>query len=345
MSRHKDIGASSRTSLTPQQIMEDFWGAWKTQALIAGIELDLFAHIATGKPRRRRGKRTAGEIARAAKASLHGTTRLLDALVGLGYLSKKARQYRLRPVSAKFLVRGKESYLGDTAQTTRLRWDTWARLTHAVRTGRPVRTLDKEYFPKLVKALFPRNHAAAQAAVAGIAKKTRQGMRSILDVAAGSGAWSLAFAKAIPEARVTVIDFPEVTLITRQYVRRFGSGDRYDYVEGNLHDMDFGRERYDLVILGHILHSEGEKWGRKLIQKSHRALRKGGLLLVAEIIPNDTRTGPWMPLMFSLNMLLHTEHGDVFTMREFRQWLRQAGFRTFRTIEAPAHSPLILATK
>ncbi|MGA8566363.1 MAG: hypothetical protein WB580_01090 [Candidatus Binataceae bacterium] len=32
------------------------------------------------------------------------------------------------------------------------------------------------------------------------------------------------------------------------------------------------------------------------------------------------------PLLFGLNMLLHTPAGDVFTMREYREWLKEAGF-------------------
>src|SRR5262249_1194408 len=135
------------------------------------------------------------------------------------------------------------------------------------------------------------------------------------------------------------------TPIARQFTGQFGVSDRYDYIEGNLREVDFGRNRYDLIILGHIIHSEGEKWGKKLIKKSHRALKEGGLLLIAEMIPNDTRTGPALPLVFGLNMLLHTEQGDVFTMRQYREWLKEAGFKKVSTIEAPSPSPLILATK
>jgi hypothetical protein len=32
-------------------------------------------------------------------------------------------------------------------------------------------------------------------------------------------------------------------------------------------------------------------------------------------------------------------------MREYRQWLKDAGFRSIKTIDAPGPSPLILATK
>ncbi len=151
--------------------------------------------------------------------------------------------------------------------------------------------------------------------------------------------------KLSPDVRVTVLDYEEVTPVARRFAERFGVADRYDYIEGNLREIDFGRNRYDLVILGHIIHSEGEKWGKKLIKKAHRALTDNGLLLIAEMIPNDTRTGPPMPLLFGLNMIAHTEAGDVFTMKQYREWLKNAGFKKITTIDVPSPSPLILATK
>jgi hypothetical protein len=50
-------------------------------------------------------------------------------------------------------------------------------------------------------------------------------------------------------------------------------------------------------------------------------------------------------LLFGLNMLLQTEEGNVFTLREYRAWLKAAGFRKVKTVPVPAPSPLILATK
>jgi hypothetical protein len=68
------------------------------------------------------------------------------------------------------------------------------------------------------------------------------------------------------------------------------------------------------------------------------------MLLIGEFVPNDQRSAPALPLLFGLNMLLHTPQGDVFTMREYRE-LKEAGFRKVATIPAPHVSPLILATK
>ena len=335
--------SAQQPNVTPQQIIEHLWGARAAQVLVAGVELEIFTHI-------HNGKQTAKEIARAAGSSLRATERLLDALVGLNYLNKKNGGYNLEPVAEQFLVSGKESYMGAFVYETKLTWAGWGQLTDVIKTGLPISAVDtetggREFFPTLVEAIFPMSYGAARAAVPQIPEKTRKRIKTILDVAAGSAAWSLPFAQTIPDARVTVLDYEEVTPIARRFAERFGVADRYDYIEGNLREIDFGRNRYDLVILGHIIHSEGEKWGKKLIKKAHRALTDNGLLLIAEMIPNDTRTGPPMPLLFGLNMIAHTEAGDVFTMKQYREWLKDAGFKKITTIDVPSPSPLILATK
>ena len=44
-------------------------------------------------------------------------------------------------------------------------------------------------------------------------------------------------------------------------------------------------------------------------------------------------------------MILHTNEGNVFTLKEYRQWLKQAGFTAIRTVKTPNPSPVILATR
>ena len=84
----------------------------------------------------------------------------------------------------------------------------------------------KQFFPKLVASIFPGNFAASTAAASQFPEKERNKIHQILDVAAGSGAGSLAFARAIPRARVTTVDFPEMTPITRGFAEKFGVVDR-----------------------------------------------------------------------------------------------------------------------
>lgn len=329
---------------SPLQAYEDLLTfGWGGLTLGAAVELDLFTHIAAGKT-------GAQQIAAAANASEQATRRLLDALCGLGYLKKTGHSYRLTRSAAEHLVRGKPLYMGDAAMIGKMLMGAWSMLAEVVRNGRPFQnqgSVDERqaFFAKLVPAIFPSSFLAASAAVKRLPAAARRKIRRILDVGAGAAAWSIPFAKAIKGARVTVADYPAVTQVTREYVERWGVADRYDYLEGDFRETDFGTGGFDLAILGHILHGEGPDWSKRLLKRTCDALAGGGMLLIGEFVPNDERSAPALPLLFGLNMLINTPAGDVFTMREYRAWLTEAGFKRVTTIAAPHVSPLILATK
>jgi 3-hydroxy-5-methyl-1-naphthoate 3-O-methyltransferase len=107
--------------------------------------------------------------------------------------------------------------------------------------------------------------------------------------------------------------------------------------------------RYEASGFGHRLElSPGHRAGSLglLCERCFRPLAERGMLLIGEFVPNDDRSGPPIAMLFGLNMLLHTPAGDVFTMKDYREWLKGAGFRTIKTIRTPwAVSALILAGK
>jgi 3-hydroxy-5-methyl-1-naphthoate 3-O-methyltransferase len=333
----------SASGPSPLQTYEDLLNfAWAGLALGAAVELDLFRHIAAGKT-------SAEQAAAAAGASEHGTRRLLDALCGMGYLKRNGQSYKLQRSAAEHLVRGKPLYMGDAAMIGKMLMGSWSMLAEVVKSGRPFQTggsaEEREaFFAKLVPAIFPASFLAATATVKRLPAAARRRISRILDIGAGAAAWSIPFARALKRARVTVADYPAVTQVARQYAERWGVADRFDYLEGDFREVDFGTG-FDLAILGHIIHGEGPEWGRRLLKRTCEALNDGGMLLIAEFVPNDERTGPAAALLFGLNMLINTPAGDVFTMREYREWLKEAGFRKVATIPAPHVSPLILATK
>jgi ubiquinone/menaquinone biosynthesis C-methylase UbiE len=150
----------------------------------------------------------------------------------------------------------------------------------------------------------------------------RRRINRILDIGAGAAARSIPFAKALKRARVTVADYPAVTQVTRQYAEGWGVADRFDYLEGDFREVEFGTG-FDLAILGHIMHGEGADWGKRLLKRPREALGDGGMLLIGEFVPNDERSGPAWPLLFGLNMLINTAAGDVFTMRGIASGLKR----------------------
>ena len=333
-------------NLDPEPIHQMMYSFAPSRVLFTGVRLGVFSHIASGK-------RTAREIAGAAKANERGVRMLLDALVACGLLRKKhfgkTSQYLLTPRAAKFLVRNSPDYLGGMIEHDAM-WDAWQRLPESVRTGRPVNRVDQpnkntKFFTSLVRSLHVISRDPAQSAARALgAGKTHKGMR-VLDIACGSGVWGIAIAEADSQARVTAQDFPAILKETRKYARSHGVEDRYNYLPGDLARSSLGREQYDLALLGHILHIQGERSSRRLLRRVHGALRAGGRIVIAEMIPNDRRTGPPFPLFFALNMLLNTAVGDAYTVAEYRKWLQEAGFARIKSVDIGTHSPLIVASK
>src|SRR5205807_4885655 len=128
------------------------------------------------------------------------TKRLRDALCGLGYLTKRDEKYSLKPVAKTFLVRSSPLYMDRGADFARMRLEMWFNLPQTVRSGQPAAPPGgagdiQDIFPVLVKSIFPISYNAAVAALATIGAPAKKRISKILDVAAGSGAWSLPFAE------------------------------------------------------------------------------------------------------------------------------------------------------
>src|SRR5213596_1481392 len=330
--------------VTPERLMELSFAYAPPLIISAGVSNQVFDSLEDGA-------KTPEQVAEKTGASARALRILMNALVGL-VLLKKDRQgkYSLTPESAAFLVSKKPGthagFFGTIAPQLISRW---LRLTDVVREGRPAVAVNQEmegteFFSQLVENIIPMSYPAAQKLGDHLKiAKTKKEIR-VLDLAAGSGIWGIALAQKSPRVHVSAVDWAGMIPTTKQITEKYSVRDRFNFVEGDLAEANFGT-RYDVAILGHILHSEGEKRSRELLKKTFSALKSGGLIAIAEWLVNDQRTEPLHALMFAVQMLVNTEKGDTFSFNEIKRWLEEAGFKKVRKLEAPGPSPLILATK
>ena len=319
------------------------WGYATPLMIEAALENRVFDVLAgTGK--------TLDEVVSETGASRRGLRALLDALLALTLLEKDGDHYKLAHDVDAFLVSGKASFFGGMLQhTTRQILTSWLQLSEVVRTGKPSTAVNREdqgglFFHDFVESLFPMSYPAAQALADALIPADGAAPIRILDLATGSGVWSVGLAQKNPHVEATCVDWPEVIPVTRAISDRFGLADRFRFVEGDIQDVDFG-SGYQVATLGHILHSEGEARSRRLLKKVYSALAPGGTIAIAEMIPDADRSGPPFALIFGVNMLVNTEEGDVFSFEQIRSWLEEIGFVNVRTLEVPAPSPLVLADR
>jgi SAM-dependent methyltransferase len=332
----------NKRDISPEKIFETCFAFAPSRVLVAGVDLEVFTHIANGN-------RTAEEIAKAAHTDTRGIEILLNSLVALQFLIKSNGKYGLTEISEKFLVKGSKSYYGDFVPHVDLLWEPWRNLTQVVRTGKPFSPMEREegeiFWEKLVKQLVPLFYPGAKVAaeVLGVGD-TWRGI-TVLDICAGSGTWGTAFAERDPSAKVTFQDWPGVLNITKKFVDSHGINARASFLPGDVRNVDFGENKYDLAILGHICHSEGEKNTRILFSKVYNSLKRGGKILIADMIADDERSSAVFPLLFAVNMLINFTEGNTFTMPEYTAWLSERGFQGIGTIDVPGPSPLIVARK
>ena len=330
--------------LTPQRIMQLCWGFAPPLIIGAAIRHKLFDSLAAAPL-------TAEQLAQVTHTDPRALRMIANAHTSFGLLFKDAQnRYALTPESDAFLVSHKPSFQGGIFKhlDTQL-IPNWMHLSEILQTGRPATAANEaskgaEFFEQFVEDIFPMSYPAATALGKALNLAQSKAPVRVLDLATGSGVWGIALAQQSPNVSVTAVDWPSVLNVTRRVVKRFELADRFTYVEGDLHAVDFGKN-HTLATLGHILHSEGPERSKELIQKTFAALAPGGQIAIAEFLSNDNRTGPANAAIFAVNMLVNTDHGDTFTVPEISAWLKQVGFANVKTLEAPGPSPLILATK
>jgi ubiquinone/menaquinone biosynthesis C-methylase UbiE len=330
--------------VSPERLMELGFAYAPPLIISAAVSNNVFNSLAGAA-------KTSGEVARETGASERGLRAIMNALVGLKLLTKdREHRYSLTPESDAFLVSNKPGaqagFFGTVLPHLALKW---TQLPEIVRQGRPTAAVNQEaegtkFFSQLVENIIPMSYPAAQALAEHLKLSKAKNELRVLDLAAGSGIWGIALAQKSPRVRVTAVDWAGIIPTTKRITKRFGVAEQFEYVEGDLLETNFGTG-FDVAILGHILHSEGEERSRQLLNKIFRVLKSGGTIAIAEQLVNDQRTAPTFALMFAVQMLVNTEQGDTFSFDEVKSWLEDAGFKRVRKLNAPGPSPLILAAK
>jgi SAM-dependent methyltransferase len=310
---------------SPQLFFQTMNAHQRTEALKAGIELEVFTAIGEGNT-------TVPEIAKRCQASEKGIRILCDYLTIMEMLTKQDNKYGLTLDSSVFLDKrspaylgGAVEFLGDPMLTGGAKY-----MAEAVRKGGTAMPNEGTVAPdNPVWVTFARSMAALMdlpsQLMAKLVDPQADRKLKILDVAAGHGLFGIAFAKNNPQAEITALDWKAVLEVAKENAQKAGVADRYNTIEGNAFDVEFG-SGYDLVLLTNLLHHFDPPTCETLLRKVHAALADGGRAVTLEFIPNEDRVTPPDAAGFSMMMLISTPSGDAYTFSEFERMAANAGF-------------------
>jgi ubiquinone/menaquinone biosynthesis C-methylase UbiE len=340
------LDSKTEKKLSPRPLMRILGDFANSRILDATLEYDFFTHI-------HKGAHSADQVAREAGTDPRATRIVLDSLLAMDLVEKRDGCYYLPPISEAFLVRGKPGYVGDFRHVALALWDGLAHLKESLKTGKPLGRMDTvtelSVWERLVLGIIVVAEPVAQALcdILQIGPE-RKGIR-VLDIAGGSSIFGMTILSRDPAAQVTQLDWPNINAVAKKLNRERGIEGKIRFVDGEYRSTPLPSSSYDLALASNFCRFESPQGNRELFTKAYAALRPGGVLAVNDFVPNEDRTEPTFALRFSVYTLTHTPEGECWTLSQYSNWLKSAGFSSISVHGSIARTlpgtTLILAKK
>lgn len=319
----------------------DLLNAISFRSVAAGLRLGVFEALAAGPL-------TVAELAQRTGTDARGLRPLLDALVGFGYLTTTTStamtgtattgaaadpRYANSPNTARWLLRDKpDSYLPVLSFWSTVLDELWGDLESSVRHGKPTTDFYAwlEQRPQTLadfQTMLRRLAGWLSEEIVSLVPAPPAGGR-LLDLGGGHAEYAMAFCRAYPNLRATVVDLPGALAQGQAAITAAGLTDRITTRAGDLltTELDTG---YDLVLVFNIVHGYDAPQVATLLERVAQALRPGGRVALLEPLAEVPERPPGVAdafvRAFSLN-LFHTQGGRAYAFNELAELLTGAGF-------------------
>lgn len=281
------------------EISEIAFGFMGSKALFSALHFDLFTHLNDGP-------KTAAELGKAAGLHPDRAETLLTALAGLGLVAVEDGTFSNAPASEAFLVKGAKYDFGDylRRQVGQQMYGLLDQVEDALSGKLPPEATGSyaEWFsdPAEARLYSESQHAGSLGPARQLIRALDlSGARRMLDVGGGTGAFAITFCKAFPELSATVVDFPNVAAIGREFVEKAGLSERIHYIEGDGLKTDWPRGQ-DVVLMSYLLSGVPGETHEGLIRRAFEHLAPGGTLLIHDFVVSADRTGPKLAALWQL---------------------------------------------
>jgi SAM-dependent methyltransferase len=307
------------TTPTPEPIMTVAAGFMAAKHLFAASELGLFEALAGAPATLPALADRTGLTPRAARISA-------DAMVALGLLERDDDAYRNSAAADRFLAGHPQADLRPLLRFwDRISYPAWQDLAGSLGRGP-----QQEIF-ELDDALQEVASAGIEAVLAGPAAALAHtydfaSHRRLLDVGGGTGSWSIAAVQAHRGLTATVVELPVVAAVAKTRVTEAELDGRIDVVTGDVMHGELP-SGHDVVLVANLVHYWSPDQNRQLLRRIRAAATPDTRLLLADFWTDPTHTRPTHAALMAGEFAVHLENGDVYSVDEVRDWLRDTGWR------------------
>ena len=295
--------------------------------LLAAADLNVFTILKT-KPM------SAKAVADKLEADTRAITILLDALAAMALLTKQNKEYSLSSDVAQLLTEDSSRSILPAIRHQANCLRRWVQLPQVIRNGQPAeRILNIHNETEDIAAFIGAMDNFSTPVATDVIRKLRSlNFCHLLDVGGASGTWTIEFLRAVPEAKATLFDLPEVIPMAKEHIAKAGLTDQVEFVEGDFYTDDLPTGA-DFIWLSAIAHQNSRQQNQQLFSKLYTVLENGGKLVLRDVVMDESRTKPEGGALFAINMLVATEGGGTYTFDEFRMDLLSAGFANITLVQ------------
>jgi acetylserotonin N-methyltransferase len=321
--------AEDLTIPDPAPVLDLIEGFRRSKVLFAAVELGVFESLERGSANR-------DELATRLGCQADALERLLNACVHFQLLKhERGGSYANTPVAATYLCQSSPRQVtGYIRYSNKILWHLWDRLENAIREGThrwpEVYGWDGPLFGAFFQTEESRREfllgmhgygVISSPAVVSAVDLSR--FQTLVDLGGATGHLAVAACARNPGLTAIVFDLPEVCPLAQELVGRSAVADRVKVMPGDFFEDTLPEA--DVFALGRIVHDWSEEKILKLLRRVYDRLPAGGVLLLAEKLLWDDKSGPHWAQLQSLNMLVCTE-GKERTLAEYEELLTRVGF-------------------
>ena len=324
--------------LSYQEIINKIDQLEEANILVSALELRIFSIL---------DKRwmSVSAISRVAMTQLDGMKMLLNALSAMGVLKKRDDKYKNTQITYKYFCESSPSFKKGTVMLKLENRDEYNQLTKVIRNGRDINSFEGDDDPEFRHLFTYAMHERSELYSDEVAKIiTKNPVGNLIDLGCGSGTYSISILKRDKKAKATLMDRTEAIGVVHSIHKENSVYKRLKFICGDLFHNEFGLD-YNTVLLFNILHIYNLQENKKLFQKIHKALRKGGRFILFDFFLKQNQIEPYDAALFALTMLLFTKTGKSYTFREVQSLLKDTGFARFKKMDVGYGSSIIEAIK
>ena len=170
-----------------------------------------------------------------------------------------------------------------------------------------------------------------------------QNVKHLVDVAGGSGIYSLALLEKNPGLEITLVDLPEVLNIASELAEAHPEKNRLHLVEGDMFEWT-PPSQADAFLFSNIFHDWDIPECRKLMQRYAEALPSSGKLFVHDVFLNDTMDGP-LPIALYSTALFSLTEGRAYSTAEYHSWMEALGLKVSGPLATLVHCGILTGRK